>query len=79
MYSAHGCGYCQSAENLLRRKGVEQIRRILVDEEPTQFDNMTAKTGRRTVPQIFIGDVHVGGFDDLALLERSGRLAEMLR
>jgi len=79
MFSARGCGYCHSAENLLKRHGVAHINKILVDEDPVQFDAMKARTGRRTVPQIYIGELHVGGFDDLSALERSGRLEEMLR
>lgn len=78
MYSAQGCGYCQSAEQLLKRKGVGVLTRIRVDAEPGQLELMIAKTGRRTVPQIFIGNLHVGGFDDLTALERSGRLDELL-
>lgn len=78
MYSAQGCGYCQSAEHLLKRKGVGVLTRIRVDAEPGQLELMIAKTGRRTVPQIFIGNLHVGGFDDLTALERSGRLDELL-
>lgn len=79
MYSSQGCGYCQSAEYLLKRKGVSQIRKIRVDAEPGQLEAMIARTGRRTVPQIYIGDFHIGGFDDLAALDRSGRLDELLR
>lgn len=78
MYSAQGCGYCQSAEQLLKRKGVDVLTRIRVDAEPGQLELMIAKTGRRTVPQIFIGSLHVGGFDDLTALEKSGRLDELL-
>lgn len=79
MYSAQGCGYCQSAEHLLKRKGVSQITKIRVDQEPGQLEAMMARTGRRTVPQIYVGTWHVGGFDDLAALDKSGRLDELLR
>lgn len=78
MYSAQGCGYCSSAERLLGSKGVAQFTRIRVDSEPGKLEEMIAKTKRRTVPQIFIGNVHVGGFDDLAALDRSGKLDQLL-
>lgn len=79
MYSAQGCGYCQSAERLLTRKGVAHINKIRVDTEPGLWEAMLAKTGRRTVPQIYIGDLHVGGFDDLNALEKAGRLDALLQ
>lgn len=78
MYSAQGCGFCQSAERLLKRKGVDRINRIPVDTEPGKLEEMIASTGRRTVPQVFIGDLHVGGFDDLAALDRTGRLDDLI-
>lgn len=78
MYSSQGCGYCQSAERLLQRKGVAQINKISVDAEPGLWQAIVAKTGRRTVPQIYIGDLHVGGFDDLAALDKTGKLDELL-
>jgi glutaredoxin 3 len=78
MYSAQGCGYCQVAERLLRRSGVERLSKILVDVEPGQLEQMIARTGRRTVPQIFVGSEHVGGFDELAALEKTGRLGQLL-
>lgn len=78
MYCAQGCGYCQSAERLLTRKGVAHINKIRVDTEPGLWDAMSAKTGRRTVPQIYIGDLHVGGFDDLNALDQAGRLDALL-
>jgi glutaredoxin 3 len=62
----------------LQRKGVTTLNKIQVDTEPGQLQQMTAKTGRRTVPQIFIDELHVGGFDDLSALDRSGRLGELL-
>jgi glutaredoxin 3 len=78
MYSTAWCGYCQRARGLLQRKGV-QVREIKVDEEPGQRDVMINKSGgRRTVPQIFIGERHVGGYDDLAALDRAGELDKLL-
>jgi len=79
MYSTGVCPYCQAAEQLLRSKGVAAIERIRVDLEPARRAEMMAKTGRRTVPQIYIGDTHVGGFDDLAALDRAGGLDPLLR
>ena len=78
MYSTTWCGYCQRARGLLQRKGVE-VREIKVDEDPGQRDVMITKSGgRRTVPQIFIGERHVGGYDDLAALDRAGELDKLL-
>jgi len=78
MYSTTWCGYCQRARGLLQRKGVE-IREIKVDEDPSQREVMVQKSGgRRTVPQIFIGERHVGGYDDLAALDRAGELDKLL-
>lgn len=78
LYSAQGCSYCLGAEQLLKQKGVVQVNKILVDTEPAQLAQMIAKTGRRTVPQIFIGEVHVGGFDDLVALDNAGKLDRLL-
>jgi glutaredoxin 3 len=78
MYSTAVCPYCLQAERLLASKGVKDITKIRVDQDPARRDEMIARTGRRTVPQIFIGDTHVGGFDDLAMLEHAGRLAPLL-
>jgi glutaredoxin 3 len=78
MYSTHGCGFCQMAERLLRRSGVERLSKIFVDVEPGQLERMVARTGRRTVPQIFVGSEHVGGFDELAALEKTGQLRQLL-
>ena len=78
MYSSAGCGYCQSAEHLLKRKGVTQINKILIDQEPGAREAMMQKTGRRTVPQIYVGDFHVGGFDDLVTLDKAGELDALL-
>ena len=79
MYSTGVCPFCQMAERLLRAKGVAAIDRIRVDLEPARRMEMMEKTGRRTVPQIYIGDRHVGGYDDLAALDAAGRLDELLR
>jgi glutaredoxin 3 len=78
MYSTAVCPYCQRAEMLLRQRGVTQIEKVRIDLDPEQRDAMIARTGRRTVPQIFIGDRHVGGFDDLAALDREGGLVPLL-
>ena len=79
MYSTGVCPFCQMAERLLRAKGVAVIDKIRVDLEPARRVEMMENTGRRTVPQIYIGDTHVGGFDDLAALDHAGRLEELLR
>ena len=81
MYSTRVCPYCIRAEQLLAKKGIaaDQIEKILVDEHPEQRAEMMRITGRRTVPQIFIGDRHVGGFDDLAELDVAGELELLLR
>ena len=79
MYSTGVCPFCQMAERLLRSKGVSAIAKIRVDLEPGRRVEMMEKTGRRTVPQIYIGDTHVGGYEDLAALDRTGRLDELLR
>lgn len=78
MYSTAFCPYCQRAEALLKARGVTQIEKVRVDAEPARRDEMVARTGRRTVPQIFIGETHVGGFDDLSALDRDGKLAPLL-
>ncbi len=77
MYATGSCPYCLRAESLLTSKGAE-IKKIRVDLEPEQREEMMKKTGRRTVPQIYIGETHVGGYDDLALLDRKGELAALL-
>ncbi len=79
MYSTGVCPYCVMAERLLQAKGIEDIQKIRVDLEPKQRIEMMEKTGRRTVPQIYIGDTHVGGFDDLSALERQGKLDALLQ
>ena len=78
MYTASYCGYCVRAERLLAARGVEDVVRIRVDEEPAERMAMMQRTGRRTVPQIYIGDRHVGGYDDLAALDRAGGLTPLL-
>jgi glutaredoxin 3 len=72
MYSTAVCPYCQRAEMLLKARGVTEIEKIRIDLDPARKDEMIEKTGRRTVPQIFIGATHVGGFDDLSALDRAG-------
>ena len=78
MYSTGVCPYCIMAERLLQSKGVEHIEKVRVDLDPQQRDLMMQQTGRRTVPQMYIGDTHIGGFDDLSVLDRSGKLDELL-
>ncbi len=77
MYCTAVCPYCVRAERLLASKNVS-VTKIRVDLHPEQRDAMIERTGRRTVPQIFIGDTHVGGFDDLALLDSKGGLDPLL-
>lgn len=81
MYSTRVCPYCVRAEKLLAKKGIaaDQIEKIRVDEHPEQRDEMMRITGRRSVPQIFIGERRVGGFDDLAELDAAGELEPLLR
>jgi glutaredoxin 3 len=78
MYSTGVCPYCQRAEALLKARGVTAIEKVRIDLEPARRDEMVARTGRRTVPQIFIGETHVGGFDDLSALDREGKLTPLL-
>jgi glutaredoxin 3 len=78
MYSTGFCPYCTMAERMLRSRGVKEIEKIRVDLDPAKRTEMMEKTGRRTVPQIFIGDTHVGGYDDLAKLDRSNGLVKLL-
>ena len=78
MYSTAVCPYCQRAEALLKARGVGDVEKILIDVDPARRDEMTTRTGRRTVPQIFIGDTHVGGFDELSALDRDGKLTPLL-
>jgi glutaredoxin 3 len=78
LYTTAYCGYCVRAERLLAARGIDDVVKIRVDEEPAERRVMMERTGRRTVPQIYIGDRHVGGYDDLAALDRAGRLAPLL-
>jgi glutaredoxin 3 len=78
MYTTQVCPYCLRAKALLQQRGVAAIEEIRVDLDPAQRDHMMQVTGRRTVPQIFIGETHVGGCDDLIALDQSGRLAPLL-
>jgi glutaredoxin 3 len=78
MYTTQVCPYCQRAKALLKQRGVEQIEEIRVDLHPAERDTMVQITGRRTVPQIFIGDTHVGGCDDLVALDQRGGLMPLL-
>jgi len=79
MYSTAVCPYCNMAERLLKAKGIDEIEKIRIDLDPEQRALMMEKTGRRTVPQIYIGDTHVGGFDDLSTLDREGKLDPLLQ
>jgi glutaredoxin 3 len=78
MYSTAVCPFCVQAERLLRAKGVADIAKVRVDLEPERRQEMMRKTGRRTVPQIYIGALHVGGYDDLVALDRAGKLIPLL-
>ncbi len=78
MYSTGVCAYCTRAEALLNARGASAIEKLRVDLDPELLSQMVAATGRRTVPQIFIGDTHVGGYDDLAAIDREGKLQALL-
>jgi glutaredoxin 3 len=78
MYTTAVCPYCVMAERLLVSKGVE-IEKVRIDLEPARRAEMMEKTGRRTVPQIYVGETHVGGYDDLAALDRAGKLEPLLQ
>ncbi len=78
MYTTLVCPYCIRAKMLLKQRGVEEIDEVRIDTDPAQRQLMMEKTGRRTVPQIFIGDTHVGGCDDLIALDQRGGLAPLL-
>ena len=78
MYSTGACPFCVMAERLLKSKGVAEIEKIRVDLEPERRQEMMQRTGRRTVPQIYVGERHVGGYDDLAALDRAGGLDHLL-
>ena len=79
MYSSAICPYCIRAEQLLKRKGVGQIEKVRIDLDPDRRSEMMARTGRRTVPQIYIGETHVGGCDELYALEHEGKLDALLK
>ena len=79
MYTTAVCPYCVRAKQILKAKGVDQIEEIRIDISPEQRDHMMQITGRRTVPQIFIGDTHVGGCDDLMALDAKGGLVPLLQ
>lgn len=78
MYSTGVCGYCRRAEALLHARGVTQIETLRVDQDPQLLAEMVRNTGRRTVPQIYIGERHIGGYDDLAAIDREGALQALL-
>ena len=78
MFTTGVCPYCSMAKRLLQGKGVTAIEEVRIDHDPVQRELMMRNTGRRTVPQIYVGETHVGGFDDLAALERAGRLDPLL-
>ncbi|TDM09616.1 MAG: glutaredoxin 3 [Ideonella sp. MAG2] len=79
MYTTQVCPYCARAKALLKQRGVSEITEVRIDTDPAQRDHMMAITGRRTVPQIFIGDTHVGGCDDLIALDQKGGLLPLLQ
>ena len=78
MYTTGFCPYCSRAEMLLNQRGVAEIEKIRIDLDTEQRTLMMERTGRRTVPQIYIGETHVGGFDDLSALDRDGKLMPLL-
>ena len=79
MYTTAVCPYCIRAKQVLKAKGVEKIEEIRIDLDPAQRDHMMQITGRRTVPQIYVGDTHVGGCDDLMALDAKGGLVPLLQ
>ena len=79
MYTTQVCPYCQRAKALLKQRGVQAIEEVRVDLDPAERERMIELTGRRTVPQIFIGDTHVGGCDDLIALDQRGALMPLLQ
>lgn len=78
MYTTAVCPYCIRAKQILKSKGVEQIEEVRIDTDPAAREHMMQTTGRRTVPQIYIGDTHVGGHDDLVALDAKGGLLPLL-
>ena len=79
MYTTGVCPYCQMAKALLKQKGITEINEIRIDTDPQIRDQMMQRTGRRTVPQIYIGETYVGGFDDLNALNQAGKLDPLLK
>lgn len=79
MYTTGVCPYCQMAKALLKQKGITEINEIRIDTDPQIRDQMMQRTGRRTVPQIYIGETHVGGFDDLNALNQARKLDPLLK
>ena len=79
MYTTQVCPYCIRAKMLLKQRGVDTIEEVRVDLDPAERDRMVQLTGRRTVPQIFIGDTHVGGCDELIALDQRGALLQLLK
>ncbi|GMU44393.1 MAG: glutaredoxin 3 [Xanthomonadales bacterium] len=78
IYTSAHCGYCAAAKDLLARRGHAEVEEIRIDLDPARRDEMIARTQRRTVPQIYINGQHVGGYDDLAALDRAGKLLPLL-
>ena len=78
MYTTGVCGFCRRAEALLHARGVDHIETLRVDRDPALLAEMVRNTGRRTVPQIYIGEQHIGGYDDLAAIDRDGKLQALL-
>lgn len=78
MYTTAACPYCTKARSLLQRKGIE-FDEVAIDRDPSQRERMVARSGRQTVPQIFIGEHHVGGYDDLTMLDATDELEELLQ
>jgi glutaredoxin 3 len=78
MYLTGACPFCHMAERLLKSRGVAEIDKVRIDLDPTRREEMMHKTGRRTVPQIYIGERHVGGYDDLSALDKAGELEPLL-
>jgi glutaredoxin 3 len=78
MYATGYCPYCTNAERFLKAKGVENIEKVRIDVDPLRRREMMERTGRRTVPQIYIGERHIGGYDDLVALDREGELDPLL-
>ena len=79
IYTTAVCPYCTQAKQFLQKRGVDQVTEIRIDTDPAQRDAMMQRTGRRTVPQIYIGDTHVGGYDDLVALDSKGGLLPLLK